>query len=67
MIEVREDNAIRINKQGKEALADCRFQQLASSTFFNYTSMKSNQLGIIFGLFSLMIAVAALMVSVLKA
>lgn len=52
MIEVREDNSIRITKRGIEALADCRFQQLASFTIFNYRSMKNNELAIVFALFS---------------
>lgn len=63
MIEVREDNAIRITKLGTEALVDCRFQQLASTTFFNYRSMKNNELSIIFALFSLIVSLAALVIT----
>jgi len=66
MVEVKEDTSLRITKTGLEALADCRFQQLASTTFFNYRSMKNNEIAIIFALFSLIVSLAALVITTFK-
>jgi len=66
MVEVKEDTSLRITKTGLEALADCRFQQLASTTFFNYRSMKNNEIAIIFALFSLVVSLAALVIPTFK-
>lgn len=64
MIEVREDNAIRITGKGMDALADCRFQQLATSTFFEYRSMKNTETGLIFAVFSFIVSLVALVISI---
>jgi len=64
MLQVREDNEIRITTSGRDALADCRFQQLASDTFFNYRGMKNNELTLIFAVFSLVVSLVALILTV---
>ncbi len=66
MVEVKEDTSIRITKTGLEALADCRFHQLASTTFFSYRGMKNTKIAIIFALFSMVVSLGTLVITTFK-